>query len=119
MAKTKKAKAAFKEVVQIALLPEHEDAIVAYAADFEHIWKSIQETLITGYAMRMTFDEEFGVYTASLMGVDPALDNAGLMIYGNAETLLDAVACLMFKHEVLSSWGKWSGSRPAGKARFS
>lgn len=119
MAKKKKDEAAFREVVQVNLLPEMEPQIVEYISDFEHVWASLQQALLTGYRATITYDEVYAVYAASLFAYDLASPNAGLMLYGNSESLIGALGCLMFKHEVLSSWGKWSGSEPKSKARFS
>lgn len=112
-------KALFEKVINMPLLPEHEEQLVQLEADVAGLIEQMEILLDTGYSIQLDRDPNREQYACRLCGEWENCPNAGKWLYGNSDTLWGAVAVATFKHFFLADGGKWGDGQTSNKKRFS
>jgi len=119
--KEKKAvyNAAFEKIIQIGLTDDDVDRIEAWQISGIDRIALCERLSLEGYTIKLLHDDAYGTFSASIFGGDTRCEYAGLMIYGNGETLQDALDSMLFKVTVKLDGLDWRDydEKPA-KSRF-
>lgn len=75
----------------------------------ERLWDRFFTAVDDGYKLSLSFDAHGNAYVASMTGKATGTGNDGMTLSGRGGTLHNAVASLIFKHEVLLE-RDWSGA---------
>jgi len=99
--------ASFQEVIQCSFMGKEADKVVGYIATPEALIDMTEILTSTGYEVSVRFDPVRENYSVCLKGVSEDCPNAGLWLYGNADTLLDAYCSAYFKYFEIFEQKKW------------
>lgn len=105
--KNKLTFAPFKATVSVSLLPEMVDDITTWIASELELHRAFDALSEEGFAVAVKPKPE-GDYAASALVLDPTSPNAGLMIFGNAPSALEAKAVLLVKLSFLGRKSDWT-----------
>lgn len=111
--------ASFQEVIQCSLFGKEADRVVGYIATSEALLDMTEILLSTGYEVSVRHNPKLENYSVCLKGVREDCTNAGLWLYGNADTVLDAYCAAYFKHFEVYEQKRWIDRMPEGKRGIS
>lgn len=107
------------EVVQLALLPDHIDQIVAIKPNVADMLQDVQELIDLGYEVSFTANKFQGGYSVLLKGAYDNTVNFQKCFYSNADNLSMALVVCLFKHFTVANGELWEGSSSQVKNTFS
>jgi hypothetical protein len=99
--------AKFREVLDVALMPEVVEDIKTMVSNETELIKDLRGLVEEGFALTIKPNEKKEGYSASLMQTIAGKPNAGLMVFGNGPSFIGAMACVYAKVLFLGLDSNW------------
>lgn len=109
--------ATWRGYANVEINSEHEAAVEDYCRDPQKVWKDLVNEMLAGYKVSVDYVSKDDVFKATLTCNDTESPNSGLSLTAWAETTLDAIGCVLFKHIQIAG-RKWELKEAKSNRKF-